>query len=187
MTATIQGTRRAASAIIRRGIIILFTVLSAASVVLGLGVRTEDDWGTCGGRVSKDGTYWTCLTGVGLGKGVVLITYRKHLDGPHIPQYKDTNWPWWKYTARVFYDSVNKHYYQQWEVTASSEVPLVLGILFGIYPTFAFLRGPVRRRRRRRQGLCMNCAYDLTGNISGVCPECGTPVGPKKCRADDSG
>jgi hypothetical protein len=26
-------------------------------------------------------------------------------------------------------------------------------------------------------GRCANCEYDLTGNISGVCPECGTPTG----------
>lgn len=27
----------------------------------------------------------------------------------------------------------------------------------------------------RREGFC-KCGYDLTGNISGVCPECGAPV-----------
>ncbi|UCC32450.1 MAG: hypothetical protein JSU86_09245 [Phycisphaerales bacterium] len=41
-------------------------------------------------------------------------------------------------------------------------------------PTLAFIRGPVRRSRRRRQGLCLRCGYNLTGNVSGVCPECGT-------------
>ncbi|HNQ24901.1 MAG TPA: hypothetical protein PKK06_17615 [Phycisphaerae bacterium] len=35
------------------------------------------------------------------------------------------------------------------------------------------------RRRRRAQGLCMNCAYNLTGNVSGVCPECGEPITEK--------
>ena len=30
------------------------------------------------------------------------------------------------------------------------------------------------RRRRRAMGLCVGCGYDLTGNVSGVCPECGT-------------
>jgi hypothetical protein len=35
------------------------------------------------------------------------------------------------------------------------------------------------RRRRLSQGKCPNCCYDLTGNTSGVCPECGTPV-PEK-------
>jgi hypothetical protein len=37
----------------------------------------------------------------------------------------------------------------------------------------AQLHGPSRRRRRRRRGLCAACGYDLTGNVSGVCPECG--------------
>ena len=41
------------------------------------------------------------------------------------------------------------------------------------YPTIAFIRGPVRRWRRHRKGLCLKCGYDLTGNESGVCPECG--------------
>jgi hypothetical protein len=35
-----------------------------------------------------------------------------------------------------------------------------------------------RRRRRRRRGVCVTCGYDLTGNVSGVCPECGTAVPP---------
>lgn len=29
---------------------------------------------------------------------------------------------------------------------------------------------------RRRPGHCVQCDYDLTGNESGVCPECGTAV-----------
>ena len=31
-----------------------------------------------------------------------------------------------------------------------------------------------RSERRRRGGLCLMCGYNLTGNVSGVCPECGT-------------
>ena len=30
-----------------------------------------------------------------------------------------------------------------------------------------------RGLRRRREGRCRQCGYDLTGNVSGVCPECG--------------
>ena len=26
------------------------------------------------------------------------------------------------------------------------------------------------------RGRCLECGYDLTGNVSGVCPECATPV-----------
>jgi len=46
-------------------------------------------------------------------------------------------------------------------------------LLFAVYPAVAFVRGPYRRYRRRRKGLCLKCGYDLTGNVSGTCPECG--------------
>ncbi|HEV8693840.1 MAG TPA: hypothetical protein VGQ93_06605 [Lysobacter sp.] len=46
--------------------------------------------------------------------------------------------------------------------------------LFMSYPTFALLRGPLRSYRRHRWELCVKCGYSLTGNTSGVCPECGT-------------
>ena len=36
--------------------------------------------------------------------------------------------------------------------------------------------GRRRRARRRRSGFCPRCPYDLTGNASGTCPECGTPI-----------
>lgn len=54
----------------------------------------------------------------------------------------------------------------------------VLSGIFGAYPAVVFIRsGPARRRRKRRRlGQCERCAYDLTGNTSGVCPECGTAV-----------
>lgn len=52
----------------------------------------------------------------------------------------------------------------------------LLPALFAPFPTFALIRGPVRRWRRRRRGLCVGCGYNLTGNVSGVCPECGTKI-----------
>jgi hypothetical protein len=33
-----------------------------------------------------------------------------------------------------------------------------------------------RQRLRRAAGLCLVCSFDLTGNVSGVCPECGTAI-----------
>jgi len=56
----------------------------------------------------------------------------------------------------------------------SVRVPLWAGsVLFAAYPSVAFIRGPLRRWRRRRRGCCIACGYNLTGNVSGVCPECG--------------
>ena len=36
--------------------------------------------------------------------------------------------------------------------------------------------GPCRRYRRRKKGHCLKCGYNLTGNVSGVCPECGENI-----------
>ena len=30
--------------------------------------------------------------------------------------------------------------------------------------------------KRHSPGCCRHCDYDLTGNVSGVCPECGAPI-----------
>ena len=38
-------------------------------------------------------------------------------------------------------------------------------------------------RRRAQAGLCGKCGYDLTGNTTGVCPECGTAVATGTTRA----
>ena len=46
-------------------------------------------------------------------------------------------------------------------------------IFFGAYPTLAFIRGPLRRYRRRKRGLCVKCGYNLTGLTEPRCPECG--------------
>ena len=45
----------------------------------------------------------------------------------------------------------------------------ILGILLQVLRNRNRVRSPSTRVRRR----CTNCTYDLTGNISGICPECG--------------
>ena len=41
----------------------------------------------------------------------------------------------------------------------------------------AVLFDPARGGARpSRPGVCRRCGYSLTGNVSGICPECGTPV-----------
>lgn len=35
-------------------------------------------------------------------------------------------------------------------------------------------------RRRIPSGYCKKCGYDLTGNVSGICPECGEMVPPQQ-------
>jgi hypothetical protein len=42
------------------------------------------------------------------------------------------------------------------------------------------------RWTRTTGGLCPICAYDLTGNVSGTCPECGTTIGPGLAESNGS-
>jgi hypothetical protein len=48
--------------------------------------------------------------------------------------------------------------------------------LAGVLPAVVLTRAAgrnLRRRFRGRHGLYAHCGYDLTGNVTGVCPECG--------------
>ncbi len=56
-----------------------------------------------------------------------------------------------------------------------------------LYPTLAFIRGPLRRWRRRKKGHCPQCGYNLTGNVSGVCPECGIKLQESITHDDNNG
>jgi hypothetical protein len=51
-------------------------------------------------------------------------------------------------------------------------VPLWLLLLATGVPTALLFW---RDRRRIPPGHCQTCGYDLTGNVSGRCPECGSP------------
>ncbi|HEY8748942.1 MAG TPA: hypothetical protein VIM11_13255 [Tepidisphaeraceae bacterium] len=54
-------------------------------------------------------------------------------------------------------------------------------LLFGSFG-MVWLRRVIRdtvHRRRSARGLCVSCSYDLTGNTSGTCPECGKAVAEK--------
>ena len=61
--------------------------------------------------------------------------------------------------------------------TNAWDLPLIA--LFNVM-IFAFISACItwvaRRRRPPPPGHCRKCRYDLTGNTSGVCPECGTAV-----------
>jgi len=51
--------------------------------------------------------------------------------------------------------------------------------LLAVVPFVGFVRGPVRRWRRRRRGLCTRCGYSLQGAPGPLCPECGQKMPAK--------
>jgi hypothetical protein len=49
-------------------------------------------------------------------------------------------------------------------------------LLFGLAPMIALCHRLRIRSRRMKQNLCLTCGYNLTGNLSGTCPECGKAI-----------
>jgi hypothetical protein len=56
---------------------------------------------------------------------------------------------------------------------------VLVGVIFTTGAGLSILLTVARNRftRRRPVGLCRCCGYSLRGNVSRVCPECGTPAG----------
>src|SRR4051812_40969947 len=61
-----------------------------------------------------------------------------------------------------------------------SRVMLVLAVLLPwiMLYVWMWISLAVVRRLRWKLDRCLRCNYDLAGNTSGVCPECGTAVDP---------
>jgi len=57
-------------------------------------------------------------------------------------------------------------------------INIPLWIPFGLFTTLTSVLF-WRDRRTAKPGNCLHCGYNLTGNESGICPECSTPV-PKQ-------
>jgi hypothetical protein len=73
---------------------------------------------------------------------------------------------WLPYAHGPFY--MRGRLITQWIVI----IPMWLLFLIGFVP-FVWL---ARRDWRIPPGCCRECGYNLTGNVSGTCPECGTPT-----------
>ncbi len=112
---------------------------------------TADAWavGVSGGRVRV--TFAGGISGSGWG---VTLTPRSIMPGLQ-------GYPWLVYKAEP--DSE-----VSWRVVS---VPLSLPLVVAAIPTAILF---YRDRRRIPPGHCRKCGYNLTGNVSGRCPECGT-------------
>ncbi len=63
-----------------------------------------------------------------------------------------------------------------WICLAITDIPLILAIIAAVQ---LMLKYPIGLDKRKQNGkYCRQCKYNLTGNVSGVCPECGTPIVP---------
>ena len=84
--------------------------------------------------------------------------------------YHAAFWAWVSATPNANLAVVRRNFY----LCSVPCFAIFIGQLGAIWFLIALPR--IRRRRRRSKGECVRCGYDLTGNTSGVCPECGVEV-----------
>lgn len=122
-----------------------------------------------GGRVAV----WLCCGRGGIGLTVTSLQWgvipgRGGDWQQHEPQYGGADWHQFTRGGLGFYaGGANKPIPGVRSVGVCLPAPVLL--LAAAVPPALY----VRRRRRRNPGSCAQCGYDLTGNLSGVCPECG--------------
>ncbi len=80
-------------------------------------------------------------------------------DEPRLRYWRNYSWSW------AWLPEVNNP-------AGSITCPLWVPFIIVLVPT-AYL---FYRDRRHPRGHCQKCGYDLQGNVSGVCSECGTEV-----------
>jgi hypothetical protein len=72
-----------------------------------------------------------------------------------------------------FRDGGGSFYSDIWAIGVPSWVP---PLSFAVLPVWCIAATVRDRRIRGRIGSCQTCSYNLTGNTSGVCPECGRAI-----------
>ena len=99
-------------------------------------------------------------------------------------------WLWDLYDPGGLYVGVRAEVHPAWEYRPTHGLPWPKGFAYWIggnrlwgIPLWLFLitAGPPtillwRHDRRFPKGHCQTCGYNLTGNVSGTCPECGKEI-----------
>jgi hypothetical protein len=168
-------------AIVGGALVALYVVLAELLELHPLGPRTPGDWGS---MVSERGVECLYLWSLCVGACALLQLGRRRMPTPDSPYWPVAAVPSFVGAAWAV------------EFVATGLVPAIRGMRSGqpaesvLFPAAVHLAlavSPIvlcalscwllyRWKRASRPDHCRTCGYDLTGNVSGICPECGTPV-----------
>lgn len=137
-------------------------------------------------RMSHGSDRFCWLAGGLVAVGVVImnISPRAQAMGPSYWGSSDeTHWGW-PFVARASAPIDDGSTWRHWAmgaVVANIFATMIFALTAGALTWLAI--APIRRmvhNRRVRAGFCAMCNYNLTGNTSGICPECGSPTPAKQ-------
>ena len=176
---------------IRKAIIILLTLATASTGIAWVIAHVED-----GIVFSAESQRRAILVEFAAGQLDVAVFQQRPRTGffSFLPDYLAAETETYKDSRRLDRASARRHpslakqeqFYCAWypkghgafdSLALNIGCPLwFLVTVLAAYPAITLIGAHVRRYRRRRKNLCLHCAYDLTGNVSGVCPECGRKI-----------
>lgn len=147
------------------------------------------------------------LTGARAGLGIVIVGFGaliiRTFSDQNVPEVLLTSWTW-LYAERLFSwwivgwrgAGLRGRRLIGWIISgtlinAAFDAAMVWGLFEGIVPQIGIVAGVAvfigllhatgqresLKARFSDKPLCAMCGYDLTGNLSGTCPECGKGIG----------
>ncbi len=116
------------------------------------------------------GAYIGFTKTIAVSSGVVAFLVYTNDPGDYVGwsgyRNRDVELGWWPSYDDSTSPAAGPHLRQR---TRRLILPLWIPLLLTVVPTVILWR----RDRRHTPGHCRKCAYDLTGNVTGVCSECG--------------
>jgi hypothetical protein len=90
------------------------------------------------------------------------------------PQWNpgESEWRW----AGFQWTRTDRRAPNYWSIERSAVLPYWLPCLLAVVAPTMWFRARLVRSLQKRRGRCISCGYDLTGNASGTCPECGATI-----------
>jgi len=126
-----------------------------------------------------------------MGEGAIVVSYTvrepgcdKCQEGSHLNGFRARSdklsltwrsWWWFDHWGRRGYSVWIYPPFKTWRFMTPLWLPFVIVLI----PTALLWHPGIRRWYRNRRlgpGHCQECGYNLTGNVSGVCPECGERI-----------
>ena len=150
-------------------------VVIAATYTVGMARGFDELWSARYGNTAVSygsyGNLWVCWSNPNAVRApygcITLVRAPGHVrKNFRLPSQFSSGW-WWPDSHYLIPNGSTNQY---GDLTAM--VPLWIPLIILAIPAV----GLWRRYCRPLPGHCSRCRYDLTGNSSGVCPECGTTV-----------